>query len=78
MDLTRAEEAALSEFGRRVNGLRRQRGISQERLGELGALHRTHIGTVEHAVPNPELGTVLRLARALGIDAADLVRGLRT
>lgn len=67
-----------AEFGRRVRGCRATLRISQEQLGERSGLHRTYIGHLERGEVNPTLHNVLLVAQALGVDAADLVRGLRT
>lgn len=66
-----------AEFGRRVRRCRTALRISQEQLGERSGLHRTYIGHLERGEVNPTLHNVLLVAQALGIDAADLVRGLR-
>lgn len=66
------------EFGRRVRCRRKALRLSQEQLGERSGLHRTYIGHVERGEVNPTLHNVLLVAQALDIDAAELVRGLRT
>jgi transcriptional regulator with XRE-family HTH domain len=68
--------AQAEEFGRRVRATRHQRRVSQETLGERSGLHRTYIGHVERGEVNPSLWNVLRIAAALGVDPAELVRGL--
>lgn len=64
-------------FGKRVREKREALGMSQEVLAASAGLHRTYIGTVERGERNPALVNILRLASALGVDAADLVRGLK-
>jgi transcriptional regulator with XRE-family HTH domain len=66
------------EFGRRVRAGRKVLRLSQEQLGERSGLHRTYIGHIERGEVNPTLHNVLLLAEALGVDASQLVRGLRT
>lgn len=61
-------EAITDDQGRRM---------SQERLAERAGVHRTFVGHVERAESNPTLTTIVRLAAALEIDPAELVRGLR-
>jgi transcriptional regulator with XRE-family HTH domain len=51
-------------------------GISQEKLGEMSGLHRTYIGYLERGEVNPSLLNILKVAAALKVDAAELVRGL--
>lgn len=66
----------LKGFGRRVRDLRARQGLSQEGLAELAGLHRTYIGGIERGERNLGVLNLFRLARALSVDAADLVRGL--
>jgi transcriptional regulator with XRE-family HTH domain len=65
-------------FGERVRERRqaRERPLSQQALGELAGLHRTFVGHVEQGATNVTLRTIVRLADALGVDPAELVRGL--
>lgn len=39
--------ALLKKFGKRVRDLRVERGLSQEKLGELAKVHRTYVGMIE-------------------------------
>jgi transcriptional regulator with XRE-family HTH domain len=55
---------------------RRRRGLSQEDLGFAASLHRTEISLLETTGRDPRLRTIVRLARALEIPAADLLEGI--
>jgi len=68
---------AAGTFGARVRARRNELGKSQERLADDSGLHWTFIGQVERGQRNVSLHNILKLAEALGIDAAELVRGLR-
>lgn len=63
----------LREFGKRVKGLRKKRGWSQEELGKKAGLHRTYIGSIERNERNVSLINVKRIADALGVRAKDLI-----
>jgi transcriptional regulator with XRE-family HTH domain len=57
--------------------LRRERkklGMSQETLADLAGLHRTYVGSVERGEYNISIDNIERLARALGMEVADLLR----
>lgn len=59
--------------------LRRERarlGISQEELGSRSSMHRTEVGLLERERRDPRLATIVKLARALGISPAQLLRGV--
>jgi transcriptional regulator with XRE-family HTH domain len=60
--------------------LRRYRAaaqLSQEQLAAKSGLHPTEISRLERAVRDPRLGTIVRVARGLGIGAEQLVAGIR-
>lgn len=69
------KDEILVKFGERVRVLRQSRGISQERLAELAGVHRTYIGMIERAEKNITLVNIQKVARALGVGAADLLGG---
>lgn len=52
-------------------------GLSQEALALQAGINRTYIGTLEAGERNPSLENISRLAVVLGVDAADLVKGLQ-
>ena len=61
-------------FGRNVRKFREIRGLSQERLAQLSGLHRTYIGAVERGERNITLLNAQRIAFALDLTLAELVR----
>ena len=73
----RRDPRLAHEFGARVRAARLALGLSQEKLAELASVHRTFIGQIETGSVGPTLVTIVRLASALGIDPAELVKGLQ-
>lgn len=67
------EQALGAAFGRALRSVRMERGFSQEALGFACGRHRTYVSALERGTSSPTLQTVVRLARALGVDAAELV-----
>lgn len=65
------------QFGRKLFMERRRLGVSQEALGDMAGMHRTEVGKLENGKRAPGLVTIVKLARALDIDPAGLVGGLR-
>jgi transcriptional regulator with XRE-family HTH domain len=72
-------EALAVEFGKRVRETRLglDPPVSQEALADLAGVHRTYISHLELGKGAPTLDTIVRVASALGVDPAELVRGLR-
>lgn len=68
--------SATAEFGARVRARRNELGLSQEALADICDLHWTYIGQVERGQRNITLHNILRVAKALEVDAALLVKGL--
>jgi transcriptional regulator with XRE-family HTH domain len=54
--------------------LRRANGLSQEELAHRAKVDRTYISSLERSVYAAGIDVVDRLARVLGVDAADLLR----
>lgn len=65
---------ALEEFSRNLRRLRKERGLTQERLAELSGLHLTDVGRIERAERDPGVRTVTRLAGGLGVPVPELFR----
>jgi transcriptional regulator with XRE-family HTH domain len=64
-------------LGKEVRFLRRKRGISQESLADACGLHRTYIGSVERGERNVSLQNIVRIARALGVAPANLLKDVK-
>jgi len=70
---TAEAQAFMAAFGRRVRQLRRERHLSQERLGEMAGLDRQTVNRLEnasHAISTAHLGA---LSRALDVAPAELM-----
>ncbi len=66
--------AIRETLARNLRRLRGERRLSQEALADLAGLHRTYVGSIERAERNVSLDNIERLAMALKIAAADLIR----
>ena len=62
------------QVGLNVRRLREKRGLTQEELGFEAGIHPTYISGVERGVRNPTLTLVEKIAKALGVPVATLVR----
>ncbi len=55
------------EFGKVIQNLRKEKGLSQEELGFRSNLHRTYIGMIERGEKNITLENIDRLSKGLDI-----------
>ena len=63
-------------FGRNLREHRLRLGMSQEALAHAAGLHPTEVSRLERAVRDPRLSTIVRVARALGVTANRLLKGV--
>jgi transcriptional regulator with XRE-family HTH domain len=59
-------------FGQRLRALRKQKGLSQEKLALSCDLDRTYVGGVERGERNIGLVNIHRIAAALGVPVREL------
>lgn len=60
-------------LGRNIRRLRKERGLSQEALGDEAGIDRTYVSGVERGVRNPTITVLERFARALGVPPGELL-----
>jgi transcriptional regulator with XRE-family HTH domain len=65
------------QFAANLRAARKRAGLSQEALGDAIDLHRTEVSLLERAGRDPRLATIVKLATGLGIEPADLLRGIK-
>ncbi|MFB5675895.1 helix-turn-helix domain-containing protein [Paenibacillus terreus] len=58
--------------GAQIRALRKERGLSQEALGEKGGFHFTYIGQIERGEKNVALFNLAKIADALGVNVSQL------
>ena len=63
-------------FGKVLRRLRKEAGLTQEQLGLEADLRRTYVSILELGQQQPTLATILKLARALKLPAAEFVSGV--
>jgi transcriptional regulator with XRE-family HTH domain len=60
--------------GLNVQRLRHKAGLSQEESAHRAKVHQTYLSGVERGIRNPTVLVLGKLAKALGVDAEELVR----
>lgn len=73
-----APDPVTAEVGRRIRSHRQERSLTLEQLGERAGMHATYVGRLERGERSVLVQNLVRIAEALGVDPAELVRGLRS
>jgi HTH-type transcriptional regulator, competence development regulator len=63
-------------FGANLADERRTQGLTMRKLAELAGMSSSEISRLESGRRDPRLSTVIRVARALEVSVADLLRGV--
>ena len=70
------EQKLLKEFGKRVAEVRKAKHMTQQELSETVGMSVVTIAYIETGQRWVRLGTLLKLAKALHVDVAELFKGL--
>jgi transcriptional regulator with XRE-family HTH domain len=65
----------LIALGEEIRRIRKIRGLSQEQLAFQAEVDRSYIGGVERGERNVSFLTLVRIAKSLGCDIAELTKG---
>lgn len=60
-------------LGEELRRARLAAGLSQEQLAERAQVHRTYVSMLERNRRSPTVDTLIRICRALGISASELL-----
>lgn len=63
-------------LGARIAALRKERGWTQDNLGEYSHISREHISHLENGLREASLGTLIKLAAAFGMKISQLIEGI--
>jgi transcriptional regulator with XRE-family HTH domain len=64
----------LVKLGASIRQRREGLGYSQEAFANRCGVHRTYVGKVERGEQNVSVGSLLRIAKGLGVRVSELVR----
>ncbi len=63
-------------LGQTIRARRKKARVTQERLAEKADLHHNFLGEIERGEKAATIDTLVKIAKALGIRARDLLKGL--
>lgn len=75
-DIKKTETGEIDEVGIRIKKLREKKGLSIEELANLTGFDKKRLEDIEKGVIQPQLGTVMKLSRALDSALGRLVSGV--
>jgi transcriptional regulator with XRE-family HTH domain len=64
-------------FGKLLQQLRKEKGLSQEELGFESGYHRTYISLLERGKKSPSLKTIFQLAKTLNVPPSEIIKGIQ-
>lgn len=67
---------ATARFAANMRGLRLAAGLTQEALSEAAGMEAAEISRLERGGRDPQLRTMVRVARGLGVTVAELVKDI--
>lgn len=70
--MSNARNDMLVLLGKRIQTIRKSKGLTQQELGEKAQLNYKHIGEIERGVQNPSLALLQNIAEGLEIELVDL------
>ena len=71
-----AGDPFAARFGRNLAAVRKEAGLSQERLAHMASLHRTAVGQLERGERIARTDTLMKLSGALNVSPILLLEGL--
>jgi transcriptional regulator with XRE-family HTH domain len=69
-----AKQSALRALGFTIRQVRQKKNWSQEELAEYANLHRNYVGSTERGERNIAILNIIKIAKALGIKASELLK----
>src|SRR5262245_16221830 len=66
-------QSTLRSMREKIARLRRARGLTRYALGKLTGISRAHLGSIERGQADPTVGTLTKIAKALGVKPGALL-----
>ena len=61
-----------NSFGKKLQQIRKSKGLTQEKLAELAGVHEKHISKLELGTYKPSFDTLSKIVKALGLNVDDV------
>jgi transcriptional regulator with XRE-family HTH domain len=74
LDVNTKVTSATIKLGKRIGQIRKERGLSQEKLALEAGLNRAYIGYIERGERNPTIETVEKISKVLKVTLDELFK----
>ncbi len=65
--LTNADDLGVGDLGTNLREARERLGLTQEQVAKRSGVHATEVSRIETGKPDPQVSTLLRLAKAVEV-----------
>ncbi|WP_139650718.1 helix-turn-helix domain-containing protein [Raoultibacter phocaeensis] len=69
-------DAKRQIIGRTIASIRKSQKLSQHKLADMACINEGYLCEVEKGIANATINKLLAISEALGVDVADLLRGV--
>jgi transcriptional regulator with XRE-family HTH domain len=73
-DVNADDDSPMAGIGTNLRAARERLGLSQEQVANRCGVHATEVSRIEGGKRDPRVSTVVRLARAVEVEPAELLR----
>jgi transcriptional regulator with XRE-family HTH domain len=70
------EKQFLDSLAKRIASLRKQKGLTQEKLADAADIDRVALANIETGKRRPTVTTIYRLSHALGVNVGEIFKNL--
>ncbi len=70
--MSKVQQKTIKVLGKKIQRLRKQKGLSQEELAEKLGFSRVYMGYIEQGRETPSLKLVIKLSKKLGVKVEEL------
>ena len=67
-----------NKLGKKIKGLRKSKGFTQEKVAELAGIDAKHLSKIENGVHKPSYDTLKKLSNILNFNLRDIDRKIQT
>lgn len=71
------KDKQLTDFGKAIRELRKEKGLSQEAFADLAGIDRSYMGHIERGEKNITLTKIYQISNALGLSVSEVFNRIK-